>query len=117
MSDITRIDSSARMSQAVVHGGIAYLAGQVGAEGESVTTQTEAVLAKIDDLLAKVGSDKTRLLTAQIWLADIGSDFAAMNAVWDAWVAPGHAPARWTGEAKLATPGYLVEIIVTAAVD
>ena len=100
---------------AVVHNGIAYLAGQVGAEGASVTAQTEAVLASVDRLLAAAGTDKTKLLTAQIWVADI-ADFAEMNAVWDAWVAPGHAPARWTGEAKLATPGFKVEVIVTAAV-
>ncbi len=115
MSDITRIESGARMSQAVVHNGIAYLAGQVGAEGASVTEQTEVVLASVDRLLAEAGTDKTKLLTAQIWVADI-ADFAEMNAVWDTWVAPGHAPARWTGEAKLATPGYKVEVIVTAAV-
>lgn len=112
---ITRIESGPRMSQAVVHNGIAYLAGQVGAEGASVTEQTQAVLASVDRLLALAGSDKTKLLTAQIWVADM-ADFAEMNAVWDAWVAPGHAPARWTGEAKLATSGYKVEIIVTAVV-
>lgn len=116
MTDITRIDSGPRMSQAVVHNGVAYLAGQVGAEGESVTAQTTAILAKIDALLEQAGTDKTRLLTAQIWVANIGTDFAEMNAVWDTWVAPGCAPARWTGEAKLATTGYRVEIIVTAAV-
>jgi len=115
MSEIKRIESGARMSQAVVHNGIAYLAGQVGAEGASVTEQTEAVLASVDRLLAEAGTDKTKLLTAQIWVADM-ADFAEMNAVWDAWVAPGHAPARWTGESKLATPGFKVEVIVTAAV-
>ena len=115
MSDITRIESGARMSQAVIHNGIVYLAGQVGAEGASVTEQTEAVLASVDRLLAEAGTDKTKLLTAQIWVADI-ADFAEMNAVWDAWVAPDCAPARWTGEAKLATPGFKVEVIVTAAV-
>jgi len=116
MSDITRIDAGARMSQAVIHNGIAYLAGQVGAEGGTVTEQTQAVLAKVDDVLAKAGTDKTKLLTAQIWVANIATDFADMNAVWDAWVAPDCAPARWTGEAKLATTGFKVEIIVTAAV-
>ncbi len=115
MSDIKRIDTNQRMSQAVIHNGVAYLAGQVGAEGESVTAQTEAVLAKVDEVLAKAGTDKTRLLTAQIWVANIATDFADMNAVWDAWVPQGCAPARWTGEAKLATPGFQVEIIVTAA--
>lgn len=115
MADITRIECGARMSAAVVHNGIAYLAGQVGKPGGDVTAQTRDVLAEIDRILALAGTDKTRILTAQIWLADIAG-FAEMNAVWDAWVAPGHAPARWTGEAKLATPDYLVEIIVTAAV-
>ena len=115
MSDITRIETGTRMSQAVVHNGIVYLAGQVGAAGASVTEQTNTILASIDRLLSEAGTDKTRLLTAQIWVADI-ADFAEMNAAWDAWVAPGHAPARWTGEAKLATPEFLVEIIVTAAV-
>lgn len=115
MPDITRLHSGPRMSQAVIHNGIAYLAGQVAAEGASVTLQTKAVLAKVDALLHEAGTDKTGILTAQIWVADI-ADFAEMNAAWDAWVAPGHAPARWTGEAKLATPGYLVEIIITAAI-
>lgn len=116
MSDITRIDSTARMSQCVTHNGIAYLAGQVGAEGQNITAQTTAILAQIDALLAKAGTDKTKLLTAQIWCADMANDFGEMNTVWDAWVAPGSAPARWTGEAKLATAGYRVEIIVTAAI-
>ncbi|RYH03447.1 RidA family protein [Salipiger sp. IMCC34102] len=113
---ITRIDCGPRMSQAVVHNGIAYLAGQVGAPGEDATAQTKAILAKIDDLLLRAGTDKTNLLTAQVWVADIARDFAPMNEVWDAWVAEGHAPARWTGEALLATPDHRVEIIVTAAV-
>jgi enamine deaminase RidA (YjgF/YER057c/UK114 family) len=114
MTDIVRIDPGPRMSQAVVHGGIAHLAGQVGAPGASVAAQTRAVLAEIDRLLAAAGTSKARLLTAQIWLADIAS-FHEMNAVWDAWVDPANPPARWTGEAKLATPDYKVEIIVTAA--
>jgi enamine deaminase RidA (YjgF/YER057c/UK114 family) len=111
---IRRIETGPRMSQAVIHQGIAHLAGQVG-RGANVTEQTRAVLAEIDRLLALAGTDRTRLLTAQIWLADIAK-FQEMNAVWDAWVPKGHAPARWTGEARLATPEYLVEIIVTAAV-
>jgi enamine deaminase RidA (YjgF/YER057c/UK114 family) len=102
------------MSQAVIHGGTVYLAGQVGAPGKSVTEQTKAVLAEIDRLLTAAGTDRTRILYAQIWLADMGT-FAEMNAVWDAWVPQGHAPARATGEARLASPDYKVEIIVTAA--
>jgi enamine deaminase RidA (YjgF/YER057c/UK114 family) len=115
MSDIQRIEPGPRMSQAVIHDSTVYLAGQVGAPGASVTAQTQAILAEVDRLLGLAGTDKTRLLTAQIWLADIKT-FAEMNAVWDGWVAPGNPPARWTGEAKLATPDYKVEIIVTAAV-
>ncbi|SIP99779.1 Enamine deaminase RidA, house cleaning of reactive enamine intermediates, YjgF/YER057c/UK114 family [Paracoccus thiocyanatus] len=114
MSDITRIETGPRMSQAVIHNGTVYLAGQVGTPGDPVAEQTREVLAQIDRLLAECGSDKTRILSAQVWLADMG-DFAQMNAVWDGWVAPGHAPARATGESALATPDYKVEIIVTAA--
>ena len=114
MSDIIRIESGARMSQAVIHNGIAYLAGQVGAPGADASEQTRVILGEIDRLLAAAGTDKTRILTTQIWLADM-ADFAAMNTVWDGWVSAGNAPARWTGEAKLATPDYKVEIVVTAA--
>ncbi len=113
-SDITRIGTGARMSEAVCFNGIVWLAGQVGTPGESVADQTRTCLAEVDRILAEVGTDKTRILSAQIWLADM-ADFAAMNGVWDAWVPQGHTPARATGEAKLAAPGYLVEVIVTAA--
>ncbi|GGB38391.1 hypothetical protein GCM10011380_29750 [Sphingomonas metalli] len=111
---ITRIDQGPRMSEAVIHGDTIYLAGQVGAPGESVTEQTRAVLAEIDALLERTGSSRDHMLRAQIWLADM-ADFAEMNAVWDAWIAHHAAPARATGEAKLASPDYKVEIIVTAA--
>lgn len=111
---ITRIDQGARMSEAVIHGDTIYLAGQIGAPGESVTRQTQAVLAEIDALLERAGSSKNHMLMAQIWLADM-ADFAEMNAVWDAWIADAAAPARATGEAKLASPDYRVEIIITAA--
>ncbi len=111
---IKRIEIGPRMSQAVVHGGVAYLAGQV-ALGDGVAAQTKAILEQIDALLAKAGTDKTKLLTTTIYLADI-SKFGEMNAVWDGWVAAGHTPARATVEAALATPDYLVEIVVTAAV-
>lgn len=115
MAQITRFETGPRMSQCVVHNGIAYLAGQVAAEGASVADQTTGVLEQIDRLLAMAGTSKENILTAQIWMADM-ADFAQMNAVWDGWVPQGHCPARWTGEAKLATPGYKVEIIVTAAI-
>ena len=114
MADIKRIECGTRMSEAVIHNGVVYLAGQVGNPGDSVADQTRAVLAQVDRLLAEAGTDKTRILKAQIWLADI-TDFAEMNAVWDTWVPQGHCPARATGEAKLATPDYKVEVIVTAA--
>lgn len=112
---ITRIEPGPRMSNGVIHNGTIYLAGQVGAPGESVARQTRAILAEIDRLLALAGSDKSRILMAQIWLADIAT-FAQMNAEWDAWVPAGHTPGRATGEARLAAPEYKVEIIVTAAV-
>jgi enamine deaminase RidA (YjgF/YER057c/UK114 family) len=115
MSAITRIETEKRMSNAVVYNGIVRLAGVVGEPGDDVVQQTKDCLAEIDRLLALAGSDKTRLLRAQIWLADIGRDFAGMNAVWDAWVPQGHAPARATGESRLAAPEYLVEIIIDAA--
>ena len=115
MSKITRIETGKRISNVVIHDGIVHLAGVVGEPGGDATAQTKDCLAEIDRLLELAGSDKTRILRAQIWLADIAKDFAAMNAVWDAWVPEGHAPARATGEAKLAAPEYVVEIIITAA--
>mgnify|MGYP000992986590 FL=1 len=114
MSEIKRIGVGARMSEAVAYNGIVWLAGQVGNPGESVTEQTKTCLAEVDRILAAAGTDKTRILSVQIWLADI-STFGEMNAVWDAWVPAGSTPARATGEAKLATPEYKVEVIVTAA--
>jgi enamine deaminase RidA (YjgF/YER057c/UK114 family) len=113
---ITRLRTGPRMSQAVVHGATIYLAGQVAdqAKGKSVGEQTREILAQIDRLLAEAGSDKTRVLSTTIYLADIAT-FAEMNAVWDAWVPPGHAPARATVEAKLAQPAYTVEIACIAA--
>jgi enamine deaminase RidA (YjgF/YER057c/UK114 family) len=111
---IRRIEPGKRMSQAVIHGDTVYLAGQVGTPGTTVTEQTKDVLASIDRLLAEAGTDKSKLLQATIWLADM-RDFAAMNAVWDAWVDTANPPARATGEARLAGPDYLVEIIVIAA--
>ncbi|MFC7064317.1 RidA family protein [Brucella rhizosphaerae] len=112
---IRRIEVGPRMSQAVVHGNTVYLAGQVGTPGASVTDQTKAVLAEVDRLLAAAGSDKSKILQAIIWLADM-KDFAEMNAVWDGWVDTANTPARATGEAALATPDYKVEIIITAAI-
>ena len=112
---IKRLQAGARMSQAVIHNGTVYLAGQVaGDPGKDTADQTRQILATIDKLLAEAGSDKTRILSAQIFLADM-ADFGAMNAVWDGWVPAGNTPARATTEARLATPKYRVEIMVTAA--
>ena len=113
---IRRIEPGPRMSAAVVHGDKVYLAGQVADDTSAdVRGQTEQILANIDRLLAEAGSDKTRILTANIWLADIKT-FAEMNSAWDKWVPQGHTPARATVEAKLATPDYKVEIMVTAVI-
>lgn len=112
---IKRFDIGPRMSQAVVHGNLVFLAGQVADDPvPSVGEQTRQILARIDRLLSDAGSDKSKLLSANIWLTDIGR-FSEMNAVWDAWVSPGNTPARATVQAVLAAPQYLVEIMVTAA--
>ncbi len=113
---IHRIGVGPRMSQAVVHGHTVYLAGQVADKtaGQSVGEQTKEILANIDKLLEEAGSDKTHLLATTIYLTDIKT-FADMNAAWEAWVAPGHTPARATVEAKLAAPQFNVEIVCTAA--
>ncbi len=111
---IHRHQGTGRMSRIVEHNGTIYLCGQVGTRGDSVADQTRQTLQKIEDLLASVGSDKNSILSATIWLADM-ADFAEMNAVWDAWVEPGHEPARACGEAKLASPELAVEILIVAA--
>lgn len=111
--DIVRHETGPRMSQANIHNGVVYLAGQVG-EGTTVAEQTQSILAKIDRLLALSNSSKERILSAQIWMSDM-ADFDQMNPAWEAWVPAGNAPARASGEAKLAGPQYKVEIIVIAA--
>lgn len=112
---IERLHAGPRMSQAVIHGDTIYLAGQVGDNKEDdVTAQTQQVLAKIDKLLAECGSDKSKVLSALVWVSDMAL-FADMNSVWDAWVAPGNPPARACTEAALASPEWKVEIMVTAA--
>ena len=111
---IERQHTAQRMSKIVKHNGTVYLCGQVG-QGQSITEQTESCLARVDALLTEAGSSRQHILQAVIWLSDM-TLFADMNAVWDAWVPEGHAPARACGEAKLARPELLVEVIVTAAV-
>ena len=111
---IKRFETGPRMSQAVVHNGTVYVAVQV-AKGATVKDQTTAVLKQIDALLAAAGTDKTKILSATIWLVNMGT-FAEMNSVWDPWVSQGNTPARACVESKLATPEYLVEIAVICAV-
>jgi enamine deaminase RidA (YjgF/YER057c/UK114 family) len=105
-----------RMSKAVIHGDTVYFAGIVadGPKGKSMAEQTSNILSQIDGFLAMAGTDKTKLLSANIWITDM-AHFAEMNTVWDAWVSPGNTPARATVEAKLASPDYKVEIMVVAA--
>lgn len=113
--DIERIHTKARMSKIVKHNGTVYLCGQVGNAGDNIADQTRECLDRVEALLKESGSSREHILQAIVWLSDM-NDFNAMNEVWDAWVVPGHAPARACGEAKLARPELKVEIIVTAAV-
>jgi enamine deaminase RidA (YjgF/YER057c/UK114 family) len=113
---VQRFDVGARLSEMTVHNGIAWLAGQVPADAtQDIGGQTAQVLAAIDALLARAGTDKSKIVMAQIFLADL-ADFPGMNAVWDTWVVPGHTPPRATVQARLARPEWKVEIVVTAAV-
>ena len=115
MGGIVRSGAGARMSAGVRHGDTIWLAGHVMDDPAlGVRGQTAAILEKIDARLAALGSDKSHVLMAHVWLADIAT-FEEMNAAWDAWVDPKHLPARATVEARLASPSYLVEIAVVAA--
>ena len=112
---VERFDVGARLSEMAVHNGVAYLAGQVPADGsQDITGQTQQVLAAIDALLARAGTSKRKLLRVEIFLKDL-ADFPAMNAVWEAWLPAGHAPPRATVQANLAKPEWRVELVVTAA--
>jgi enamine deaminase RidA (YjgF/YER057c/UK114 family) len=112
---IQRFDVGPRMSEMAVHNGMVYLAGQVADDAtQDIQGQTRQVLAAVDALLARAGSDKSRILMAQIFLVDL-ADFDGMNAVWDAWVSAGHTPPRATVQAQLAKPGWKIEMVVTAA--
>jgi len=116
MNPIQRFEVGPRMSEMAVHNGTVYLAGQVAGDAtQDIRGQTRQVLAAIDVLLARAGSDKAKILRAQIFLADL-ADFAAMNAVWEAWVVPGQTPPRATVQAALAKPQWKIEVVVTAAV-
>lgn len=113
---VQRFDVGARLSEMAVHNGVAYLAGQVPADGsQDISGQTQQVLAAIDALLARAGTDKRKLLRVEIFLKDL-ADFPGMNAVWEAWLPAGHAPPRATVKAELAKPEWRVEMVVTAAI-
>ncbi len=112
---VQRFDVGTRLSEMAVHNGVCYLAGQVAADGsQDIAGQTRQVLAAIDALLARAGTDKRKLLMVQIFIKDL-ADFAAMNAAWEAWLPAGHAPPRATVKADLAKPEWRVEMVVTAA--
>ncbi len=117
MSNIERKHTNARMSKIVQHGGLVYLCGQTASGGANasadITAQTHETLSRVDALLAEAGSDRTRILSATVYLRNI-DDFAAMNAVWESWVVPGTAPARTTVQAQLAGPSLLVEVTIIA---
>lgn len=114
MSDIQRFDFDTRIHHGVIHNSTVYLTGQVATPGRSAAEQMREVLAKIDALLATAGTDKTRILHVQMWLDDV-RDFDEVNQVWDNWMPKEHAPARSSGQGRMAKPGMLVELIVTAA--
>ena len=116
MAEIERFGVGQRLSDFIVHGDRIHFSGYVAeaAAGESVRDQTRDILAQIDESLAEAGSNKSKLIEATIWLADMAS-YAEMNSIWDAWVAPGRPPTRACVEAKLASPKYAVEIRVLAA--
>lgn len=116
MSSVQRFHVGPRMSETAVHQGVAYLAGQVADDAsQDITGQTRQVLAAVDRLLTEAGSSKSHILRAQIFIVDL-AEFDAMNAVWEAWVVPGHTPPRATVQANLAKPGWKIEVVVTAAV-
>jgi enamine deaminase RidA (YjgF/YER057c/UK114 family) len=113
---IQRFETGTRLSEMAVHNGTVYLSGQIADDtSANIQGQTRQVLDAIDALLAQAGSDRSRILHAQIFLPDLG-DFAAMNEVWETWVTSGHAPTRATVQAALADPKWKIEIVVTAAV-
>jgi enamine deaminase RidA (YjgF/YER057c/UK114 family) len=118
MSNIVRIATDTRRSRAVVYNGIVFVGGQTADDrSQDIRGQTKQTLAKIEKFLADAGTDKSRLLSAQIWIKDIAKDFAGMNEIWDAWTAPNAAPTRATAQCEMGAPNVLVEIIVTAAIS
>lgn len=117
MTNINRIETDPRRSRTVIYNGVIYIGGMTADDRtQDIVGQTRETLAKIEGWLAKAGSDKSRLLTAQIWIKDLARDFDRMNEVWNSWTAPGCAPTRATAQCDMGAPDVLVEIIVTAAV-
>lgn len=113
--EIKRLHVGKRLSEVAIHNGTVYLAGQIASDTkQDILGQTREVLGHIDRLLAEAGSDKSRILSTQIYITDM-ANFPAMNTVWEAWVVPGQTPPRATVEARLADPACLVEIVVVAA--
>ena len=118
MGNIMRLDVSRRLSRIVVHGGVAYLAGVTAEDtSQDIAGQTCQVVDRIDELLTQAGTDKSRLLTTQIWLKDIARDFSGMNEVWDGWTAENAAPTRATAQCEMAEPEILIEVIASAALS
>jgi enamine deaminase RidA (YjgF/YER057c/UK114 family) len=117
LSNIVRIATDTRRSRAVIYNGMVFVGGQAADDrSQDIRGQTKQALAKIEKFLADAGTDKSRLLSAQIWIKDIAKDFAGMNEIWDAWTAPNAAPTRATAQCEMGAPDVLVEIIVIAAV-
>ena len=117
MTNITRLGSGVRYSRVVISNGMVFLTGQTADDvSQDIQGQTRETLGKIEALLAEAGSDKSHILSAQIWLKDITRDFAGMNEIWDAWTVPNAAPTRATAQCEMAEPELLVEIIITAVV-
>lgn len=118
MSNVIHFDPGPRYSRVVTYNGMAFIAGQAGEDSsQDIRGQTRQTLATIDGILADIGSDKSCVLSAQIWLKDIARDFAGMNDIWETWVAPNAAPTRATAQCEMAKPELLIEIIITAAVS
>jgi len=118
MGDIVRIKTNPRRGRALVYNGLVFIGGQAADDrSQDIRGQVTQVLAQIDRILAETGSDRSRLLFAQIWMKDIANDFAGMNEIWDAWTALNAAPTRATAQCEMGAPDVLVEITVTAAVS
>jgi enamine deaminase RidA (YjgF/YER057c/UK114 family) len=118
MNNIVRIETNERLSRAVVYNGMVFLAGATADDrSQDIRGQTKQALAKIDKCLADAGTNKGRLLSAQIWIKDIAKDFTGMNEIWDAWTSPDAAPSRATAQCEMGAPDVLVEIVVTAAMS